>query len=1348
MGLTVLFQKFLSSLHLPCPSEPSNYVMAKPGRIREMWHMVVGYSIVIGLCLGSSALAGATPLTLTVTSLADSSGSCTGAGSSLNCSTLRSAILEANTAAGSTIQFQSGVTGTVFLGSVLPTISQSVTIAGPGANSLTISGIYAYQILNISAGTVTISGLAFANGTAHGSDAGAIFDGGSGALTLMNSTFSGNNGNYGGAVTTFGATTVTNCTFFGNTAENGGGAINSNAALVVTNSTFSGNSTTAPYNPNNGGYGGGAILSFGSVLTVTNSTFSGNSSAGWGGALFPNSGTLTANNDIFVGNTVLNSSRGAGIAGLAGTSNGSYDLFYQNVDANGTEDDCDGCTSNTNAITGSNPNLFPMGYYGGSTETLLPQPGSPAICAGSSADVPNGVTTDQRGFVLSNSSCSNGGVDVGAVQSDYIQVTNTTDSGAGSLRAAIIAAATNDGGEISFANGVTGTITLGSALPAISHSMVIVGPGAGNLTVSGNNSYQIFNISSTSTMFLSGLTLANGNSNAASTGGGAIENAGTLTVIDSIFTGSLSNGVGGNEGGAIENVGTLAATNCSFSGNSAASGGAINAYGTTTITGSIFSGNIGPSGGGAVINDGTTTVINSTFSGNSANSSSGDFGGGAIESFGGTLTVINSTFSGNFTSSRGGAIDSFNGATLMAYNNIFTGNSSGLPSSGAGIVDLGGTVNASYSLYYQNLDAGATEDDCNSCTSNTNAITGADPLLAALGNYGGPTQSMLPAPGSPAICGGTTGLIPSGVTTDQRGFSRTTSYGGTACADLGAVQTDYTAVMLSASSYSGLVSQNVTPAPVVTVTENGQNIGGVPITLGYSGTGSPTGLGPITTAGGTGATFSGLTASAPAQGTLSVDLPITASGNNVQPAALTAYATLNIHSTAQTIVFAAPSAQTYGNAPIALTATGGDSGNPVIFSLDPTSTPGSASLSGSTLTILGVGTVVIDANQAAGGGYVAAAQVQQSIAINPALLTITASSLIVTYGSALPAIAPIFGAFLNGDSSAVLAKQPTCVTAYTTASAAGSSPSTSCSGAMAANYAFAYVNGSVTVNKATPTISVTPSSSSISTVQALAVAVAVGGGNAANAPTGSVTLIGGGYSSGALALANGNATINIPAGSLAVGNDTLTVSYTPDVAGSVNYDSTSGSSSISVSPAPTFVLGGGGSSSISITPGATTGNTVPITVTPSNGFTGTVNLTCSISPVAANDPPTCSLSPASVTITGTGAQTSTLSISTTAPTVSEKRVKGLLWPSAGTALALVLLIGVPLRRRGWMTLLVVLGLSLAFSAIGCGGSGGSSSSGGGGGENLGTTPGTYSITVTGTSGGTTGVVGTFSLTVQ
>jgi RHS repeat-associated protein len=92
------------------------------------------------------------------------------------------------------------------------------------------------------------------------------------------------------------------------------------------------------------------------------------------------------------------------------------------------------------------------------------------------------------------------------------------------------------------------------------------------------------------------------------------------------------------------------------------------------------------------------------------------------------------------------------------------------------------------------------------------------------------------------------------------------------------------------------------------------------------------------------------------------------------------------------------------------------------------------------------------------------------VTVTQAPLTITASSPTVSYGGAVPTITPIYGGWMNGQSASSLTTQPTCTTAYTTTSAVGSSPSTSCSGAVDANYNISYVAGKVTVGKVTPTI--------------------------------------------------------------------------------------------------------------------------------------------------------------------------------------------------------------------------------------------------------------------------------------
>src|SRR5207247_3788285 len=94
-----------------------------------------------------------------------------------------------------------------------------------------------------------------------------------------------------------------------------------------------------------------------------------------------------------------------------------------------------------------------------------------------------------------------------------------------------------------------------------------------------------------------------------------------------------------------------------------------------------------------------------------------------------------------------------------------------------------------------------------------------------------------------------------------------------------------------------------------------------------------------------------------------------------------------------------------------------------------------------------------------------------ALTVNPVTVTITASSPTVHYGDPVPAITAGFSnSFVNGQTSAVLTTQPTCTTAYTVTSNAGSSPSTSCSGAVATNYTFSYVPGAVTIQQVTVTI--------------------------------------------------------------------------------------------------------------------------------------------------------------------------------------------------------------------------------------------------------------------------------------
>jgi hypothetical protein len=102
-----------------------------------------------------------------------------------------------------------------------------------------------------------------------------------------------------------------------------------------------------------------------------------------------------------------------------------------------------------------------------------------------------------------------------------------------------------------------------------------------------------------------------------------------------------------------------------------------------------------------------------------------------------------------------------------------------------------------------------------------------------------------------------------------------------------------------------------------------------------------------------------------------------------------------------------------------------------------------------------------------------------------------------------------------------------------------------------------------------PAVTVTPLANSVTTAQALSVTVAVSGGSGNPTPTGTVRLNSGSYASAAATLSSGSATINVPAGSLAIGADTLTAGYSPDVSSSSIYNSTSGSATVTVSAAKT-----------------------------------------------------------------------------------------------------------------------------------------------------------------------------------
>ena len=277
------------------------------------------------------------------------------------------------------------------------------------------------------------------------------------------------------------------------------------------------------------------------------------------------------------------------------------------------------------------------------------------------------------------------------------------------------------------------------------------------------------------------------------------------------------------------------------------------------------------------------------------------------------------------------------------------------------------------------------------------------------------------------------------------------------------------------------------------------------------------------------------------------------------------------------------------------------------------------------------------------------------------------------------------------------------------------------------------------------TVGISTPSQSISTGQALSVTVTVSGTYGNPTPTGSIMLTCGSYASQATTLTGGQVTINVPAGSLTAGTDTLTANYSGDSV----YSTASGIAMIDVT-VPGFTVVG---TSVTATPGTVTGNQSTITVSSQGGFSGAVTLTAAISsnpPNAINLPTLSFGSTSPVNITVSAAASAILTVTTTAPQTSrlnpELRHGGRWLSSGGAVLTCILLFMVPSRRKSWCTRFGLLAL-LACLWGGIFACGGGDMGGGGGGGNSGTTTGAYTITVTATSG-TIQQATTVALTVE
>ena len=226
--------------------------------------------------------------------------------------------------------------------------------------------------------------------------------------TLERLTVANGNADEGGGIFSYGALTVSNSTFSGNRATDGfgGGIMNPGGTLAVNNSTFSGNSSV---------YGGGAILNDGS-MEVTNSTFSGNTA---GNGAYDCNGVICNFDKGMLKNTILANNTGGNCANFRRPftlPDGGYNI---------SSDASCNLTAPTSRTT-TDPMLDPLGLRdnGGPTKTIALQEGSPAIDKGNSF----GFTTDQRGV----SRPQGGAADIGAFETQALTAKDDPTTAGGS----------------------------------------------------------------------------------------------------------------------------------------------------------------------------------------------------------------------------------------------------------------------------------------------------------------------------------------------------------------------------------------------------------------------------------------------------------------------------------------------------------------------------------------------------------------------------------------------------------------------------------------------------------------------------------------------------------------------------------------------------------------------------------------------------------------------------------------------------------------------------------------------------------------------------------------------------
>jgi parallel beta-helix repeat protein len=728
---------------------------------------------------------------------------------------------------GLTITGGSGIFGGGLENAGMVTVSNSA-ISG---NSATIGGGVDNR------GTATLTNCTVSGNQATSIGGGVYSPIGGGPTTLTNCTVSGNSAQSGGGLSDYGTATLTGCTVSGNQASGAGGGVYIYSGTfapgnaTISDTIIAGNSAgTGPdvrgtvsadrgYNLISIGDGSAAFTAPGDQVGSAASPIDPKL------AKLGDYGGPTQTMALLAGSPAIGA--GIAVAGITTDQRGfGLDLpqpdigaFQSTLVVNTTRDgfsSSPGIMSLRLAVTVANvagggtitfdPTVFAahqtitltsgpleLSAKGGLESIAGPAAGVTIDAAGKSRVflVDQGVTASLSALTITGglASATNGG---GLENAGTITLTNSTISG-------------NSAG---FGGGVDnrGTATLtnctvsGNSASRAGGGMYNVGTATfTNCTISGNQALVGGGLASYRTATLTNCTVSG---NSASRAGGGMDNVGTATFTNCTISRNQA-----PVGGGLADYGTATLTNCTVSGNQASgAGGGLADYGTATLTNCTVSGNSASRAGGGIDNGvtGTATFTNCTISGNEAFIGGGlasyrtatltnctisgnqatSIGGGVYNYYlGGDVNLTDCTVSGNSAQSGGGVyIESglfYPGITTIS-DTIIAGNSAGTGPDVRGLV----WANRGYNL----IGIGDGSDGFGAAGDQVgSAARPIDPLLATLGDYGGPTQTMALLPGSPAINAGSATLAvdPStgrALTADQRGYTPSSM------ADIGAFQ--------------------------------------------------------------------------------------------------------------------------------------------------------------------------------------------------------------------------------------------------------------------------------------------------------------------------------------------------------------------------------------------------------------------------------------------------------------------------------------------------------------------------------------------------------------------------------